>query len=57
MNWEDMDLDAVKLPGTQKEEPPASEPAKRPAKEDQVILLNIYCHASCLHSTILKDMA
>lgn len=39
MNWENMDLDTVKLPGTKKEEPPAPEPAKRPAKEDEVISL------------------
>ena len=39
INWEDMDLDTVKLPGTKKEEPSAPEPAKRPAKEDEVISL------------------
>ncbi len=39
MNWEDMDLDAVKLPGTKMEEPPASEAAKRPAEEDKVTRL------------------
>ena len=30
MDWEDMDLDAVKLPGTKKEELPATEAVKRP---------------------------
>ena len=39
MNWEDMDLDAVKLPGTAQEELPAPEPAKRLAEEDNVTCL------------------
>ena len=36
MNWEDMDLEAVKLPGAKKAEVPAPEPAKRPAKDTEV---------------------
>ncbi len=36
MNWEDMDLDAVKLPGAKKAELAAPEPPKRPAKDDEV---------------------
>lgn len=34
IDWENMDLDAVKLPGTKKEEPPATEAVKRPPAED-----------------------
>ena len=34
IDWENMDLDAVKLPGTKKEEPPVTEAVKRPPAED-----------------------
>ena len=36
MNWEDMDLDAVKLPGAKKAELAAPEAPKRAAKDDEV---------------------
>ena len=34
IDWETMDLDAVRLPGTKKEEPPATEAVKRAPAED-----------------------
>lgn len=36
MNWEDMDLDAVKLPGAIQAELAPPEAAKRPAKDNEV---------------------
>ena len=45
MDWENMDLDAVKLPGTKKEELPATEAVKRsPGEGDRVGLR--YCRHS-----------
>ena len=46
MNWEDMDLDAVKLPGAKKEELAAPEPPKRPAKDDEVSNVPALTHSS-----------
>jgi hypothetical protein len=49
MNWEDMDLDAVKLPGTKEEVPPAPEAAKRPGRDDEVIhLKSSAMHCACI---------
>ena len=56
MDWEDMDLDAVKLPGTKKEELLATEVVKRPPGEGDRVGF-CYCRYSwqkkhciwCLH--------
>lgn len=45
LGWEDMDLDAVQLPGARKEEPPTPEPVKRPAKEDEACTYLALCRS------------
>ena len=52
MNWEDMDLEAVKLPGAKKAEVAPPDPAKRPAKDNEVscVLALARCQTSKLHA-------
>ena len=48
IDWENMDLDAVKLPGTKKEELPATESVKRPPAEEIRVRLRL-CKQSWHH--------
>ena len=50
IDWENMDLDAVKLPGTKKEELPATEAVKRPPA-DEIRVGLCWCKQSWQHWT------